>query len=137
MVLTFESTIAFIACRKPSSTASRSDLPWTSSSRMRSKISTFASTAMPIDKTKPASPGSVSVKPNSASPARVNRQYSVSAATARAPDPVIADHDHDHEQNPDDPRQHTIVNGVGAERRGDGPLVDDRERCRQRPGAQH
>src|SRR5262249_23342694 len=86
IVLTFESTIAFIAWRKPSSTARRSDLPCTSSSRMRSKISTFASTAMPIDSTKPANPGSVSVNRNMARPARVNRQYRVSAATASAPE---------------------------------------------------
>ena len=61
--------MAFIACLKPSSIAGRTVLPWSSSSRMRSKISTFASTAMPIESTKPASPGSVSVASNPASAA--------------------------------------------------------------------
>ena len=60
-VLTLESMMALIACLKPSSIASRTVLPWPSSSRMRSKISTLASTAMPMESTMPASPGSVSV----------------------------------------------------------------------------
>src|SRR5581483_2743969 len=73
MVLTFESTIAFIAWRNPSSTARRMVFPWSNSSRIRSKIRTFASTAMPTESTSPASPGRVSVAPNAERPPRVNR----------------------------------------------------------------
>src|SRR2546422_8488756 len=45
-VLTFESMMALMACLNPSSTAVRTSFPCCNSSRMRSKISTFASTAM-------------------------------------------------------------------------------------------
>ena len=85
-VLTLESMMALMACVKPSSTAVRTSLPCCSSSRMRSKISTFASTAIPTESTSPASPGRVRVKPNAASPASVNSTYSVRAETASAPD---------------------------------------------------
>src|SRR3989449_662966 len=85
-VLTFESMITLIACLNPSSTAVRTSLPCCSSSRIRSKISTFASTAMPTESTSPASPGSVSVNPNHASPASVNSTYRPRADTASTPD---------------------------------------------------
>ena len=62
-----ESVMAGSAWRKPSSMARRTVLPWRSSSRMRSKISTLASTAMPIESTRPARPGSVSVASSIAS----------------------------------------------------------------------
>ena len=52
-VLTLESTMAFMACLNPSSIARRTVLPCSSSSRIRSKISTLASTAMPTDSTMP------------------------------------------------------------------------------------
>ena len=56
------SRIALAAFPKPSLIASRrSSLLLTSSSRMRSKISTLASTAMPTVSAMPASPGSVKV----------------------------------------------------------------------------
>jgi hypothetical protein len=71
-VVTFESMIALIACLKPRSTAARTVAPAACSSRIRSKISTFASTAMPIESAKPASPASVSVKPKTASPPSAN-----------------------------------------------------------------
>jgi len=41
------------------------------------------------------------VKPNAARPARVNRQYSVSAATARTPTAGSSDHDDDDEHHAD------------------------------------
>ncbi len=50
----------------PSWTAWRIPRWWRSSSRMRSKMSTFASTDMPIVSTMPAMPGSVRVAPNPA-----------------------------------------------------------------------
>ena len=66
--------MAFIARLKPSSEASRTVLPRASSSRMRSKMSTLASTAMPTESTSPASPGSVSVAPSVASAPSVKRK---------------------------------------------------------------
>src|SRR2546430_3310394 len=82
-VLTLESMMALMACVKPSATAVRTSLPCCSSSRMRSKISTFASTAMPTESTRPASPGRVSVKPKAASPASVNSTYKVDRKSTR------------------------------------------------------
>ena len=58
---TFESRIEFQARSKPASTAGGRDLPARSSSFIRSKIRMLASTAMPIERTKPAMPASVSV----------------------------------------------------------------------------
>jgi preprotein translocase subunit SecD len=58
-VVTCVSMIALQAWSKPSSIARRVDLPASSSSRMRSKISTFESTPMPIVRMNPAIPGSV------------------------------------------------------------------------------
>ena len=58
---TLESRIEFQARLKPASTAAGRDLPRRSSSFIRSKIRMLASTAMPIDSTKPAMPASVSV----------------------------------------------------------------------------
>ena len=58
---TFESRIEFQARPKPASTAAGSDLPTRISSFIRSKIRMFASTAMPIDRTKPAMPARVRV----------------------------------------------------------------------------
>ena len=61
IVVTCVSTIVPNARSKPFSIAAFGVLPLRSSSRMRSKISTFESTAMPIVRMKPAMPGSVSV----------------------------------------------------------------------------
>jgi hypothetical protein len=68
-VVSCASTIAESAWPKPSLTATRGLRPAASSSRMRSKISTLASTAMPMERISPAMPGSVSVAPIPASPA--------------------------------------------------------------------
>ena len=57
------SRMAGKARRKPSSTEAATDLPWRSSSRVRSKISTLASTAIPTDNTKPARPARLTVTP--------------------------------------------------------------------------
>src|SRR5688572_2370458 len=84
-VVTFESMIALIAWRKPSSTASRTLFPAASSSRMRSKMRTFPSTAMPMESTRPARPGSVSVAPNAARPLSVRTMYIRSATIASSP----------------------------------------------------
>ena len=58
---TFESRIEFQARPKPASTAAGSVLPTRISSFIRSKIRMLASTAMPIERTKPAMPARVSV----------------------------------------------------------------------------
>ncbi len=56
-----ESRIESHALRKPSCKASDILFPRFSSSLVRSNISTLASTAMPIDKIKPAKPAAVNV----------------------------------------------------------------------------
>ena len=59
-VVTLASTIVRDARSNPCRTAKRNLAPFTNSSRMRSKMSTFASTLIPTVNTKPAKPGSVS-----------------------------------------------------------------------------
>src|SRR4029077_5307835 len=63
IVVTCESKTVVNARLKPTLTAARIVRPAHSSSFMRSKMSTFASTAMPMDSTKPAIPGSVRTTP--------------------------------------------------------------------------
>src|SRR5215831_17858689 len=60
IVVTCVSTIVHQAFPKPASTAETTDLPARSSSRMRSKIRTFESTAIPTVRIIPAIPGNVS-----------------------------------------------------------------------------
>ena len=74
--VTLESRIALQARSYPASIAARALLPARSSSRMRSRIRMFASTAMPTVSTMPAMPGSVSVKPNSAKAPSRNSTFS-------------------------------------------------------------
>ena len=62
-VVILASKIDESALLKPSETASFIPFPLVSSSRMRSKISTLASTEIPIVKTIPAIPGRVSTAP--------------------------------------------------------------------------
>jgi hypothetical protein len=54
----FESAIAENALSKPALMAACGELPARNSSRMRSKMSTLASAAMPMVRTTPAIPGS-------------------------------------------------------------------------------
>ena len=65
--------MAFMACLNPSSTERRIVFPCWSSSRMRSKMRTLASTAIPIESTMPASPGRVSVASTIERPPTVKR----------------------------------------------------------------
>ena len=67
IVVKFESKIVVKARLKPESIAMRSVFPAFTSSLKCSKISTLASTAIPIDKMIPATPGSVSVASNNLS----------------------------------------------------------------------
>ena len=58
---TFESRMEFQARLNPASTAGTIPFPIRNSSFVRSKIRMFASTAMPMERTKPAMPARVSV----------------------------------------------------------------------------
>ncbi len=53
---------------------------------MRSKMSTFASTAMPTVSAIPAMPGSVSVAPKAASAARISAKSKITASAAKEPE---------------------------------------------------
>ena len=66
-------------------TAARGLLPCRSSSRMRSLMSTLASTAMPIVSTSPAIPGSVIDAPNIASSATWSTRLKMTAMFAIIP----------------------------------------------------
>ena len=61
IVVTCVSTMVAKAFEKPFSMAAFGARPLRSSSRIRSKTSTFESTAIPMVRMKPAMPGSVSV----------------------------------------------------------------------------
>ena len=63
-VVTLPSTIAESAFLNPISIAAITLLPAAISSRIRAKIITFASTAIPMERIIPAIPGSVSVMSN-------------------------------------------------------------------------
>ena len=62
-VVTCESIIVDIALFEPVSVATRTVLPSMISSRIRENMTTFASTAIPIEMMIPAIPGSVSTVP--------------------------------------------------------------------------
>src|ERR1700733_4505085 len=88
IVVTWVSRMVVHACAKPWSTAAAGDLPARSSSRMRSKMSTFESTPMPTVRITPAIPGKVSVavvKPMK--PSRITR-FRKSARSALMPAPL-------------------------------------------------
>ncbi len=71
---------------KPFSIAVFGARPPLSSSRMRSKMSTFESTAMPIVKMNPAIPGRVSVALKRAIAPRSMTAFRISARTAFSPE---------------------------------------------------
>ena len=85
MVVTCVSTIVAKALEKPFSMAALGARPLRSSSRMRSKMSTFESTAMPIVRMKPAMPGSVSVASKSDIAAASSSAFRMSARMAFQP----------------------------------------------------
>ena len=60
-VTTLASTIVAKPFLYPLEIAARTDLPARASSLIRSKMTTFASAATPIERIRPAKPGSVSV----------------------------------------------------------------------------
>ena len=60
-------------------------LPLNNSSRIRSKISTFASTDIPIVNTIPAIPGSVNTAPKPDRIPKINNRFSINAISAPTP----------------------------------------------------
>ena len=114
---TFESRMEFQARLKPASTAAGSDLPTRSSSFIRSKIRMLASTAMPIESTKPAIPARVSVTGMS----RKMRQHDERVVDEReardqAGQPVIDEHEQDDQRDADEPGQQALIEELLAER---------------------
>ena len=85
IVVACVSTIVAKAFEKPFSIAALGARPLRSSSRMRSKTSTFESTAMPIVRMKPAMPGRVSVASNIAIAAASSSAFRISARIAFQP----------------------------------------------------
>ena len=84
-VVMFASKIDDNALLKPSLIASFWALPFASSSLIRSKISTFASTDIPMVRIIPAIPGSVNTAPNPASIPKINMILTTKATSAKAP----------------------------------------------------
>ena len=137
-VVTFESMIALIACLNPSSTARFTDFPASISSRIRSKIRTFASTAMPIESAKPANPGSVSGEPERGKAAEaIQHVQSERADGEQSGEPVVHTHDDQHEPDGEQRRAHAVANGIAPERWADRSLIDDMQRSRERTGAEN
>jgi len=86
MVVRFESTMDRLARSKPARIACTGRRPRASSSRMRSKMSTLASTAMPMVNTTPAMPGKVNVAPSAAMPPMSRVRVHRSIPLASIPD---------------------------------------------------
>ncbi len=85
-VVRLPSRMAEKALSYPWSTARRGVLPRRSSSRMRSKMSTLASTAMPMVRMMPAMPGMVRVACKAAMAAKSRKRFRASARLASMPD---------------------------------------------------
>ena len=84
-VVIFASRMEDKAFLKPSEIASACAFPLANSSRIRSKISTFASTDIPIVSTIPAIPGNVSTAPSPANTPKMNRILTTNAISAKIP----------------------------------------------------
>ena len=110
-------------------TAARVVRPAHNSSLMRSKIKTLASTAIPIDSTKPAMPGSVSATPKSATYAKhqeaVHDERDVSEETRHA---VNGEHEEKHDGESDERGDHRFIQIDRAKRRADVFDLDDLRR---------
>ena len=85
-VVMLASKIEDKALLKPSATAFLAPLPLFSSSRMRSKINTLASTEIPIVKTIPAIPGKVNTAPNPANTPKMRIIFKTKAMSAKTPE---------------------------------------------------
>ena len=85
-VVILASRIEDRALLNPSAMAFRMPFPFLNSSRTRSKISTLASTEIPIVRTIPAIPGSVSTAPRPAKIPKISRMLSNNAISAKTPE---------------------------------------------------
>ena len=85
-VVMFASKIEDNALSKPSATAFNCPFPFFSSSRIRSKISTLASTEIPIVNTIPAIPGKVNTAPRPASIPKMSKMFNTKATSAKIPE---------------------------------------------------
>ena len=85
MLRLLASQIVRLASLKPVSTLAMTPLPLRCSSRIRSLISTLASTAAPMVNTIPAMPGSVRVKPAADMMPRIIKTLMASAITEYTP----------------------------------------------------
>ena len=84
-VVMFASNIEESAFENPSLIESASPLPLRSSSLIRSKISTFASTDIPMVRTIPAIPGKVNTAPKLVSTPKIKTMLNTSAISAYKP----------------------------------------------------
>ena len=84
-VVMFASNIEDKAFANPSATAWLFPLPFANSSLIRSKISTFASTDIPIVKTIPAIPGNVNTAFKLVSTPKINKMFNNKAISANTP----------------------------------------------------
>ena len=84
-VVTWVSTRVAKALEKPAVSAPVADLPARSSSRIRSKMRTLLSTAIPMVRTAPAIPGKVNTAPKDDSAATSNTPFKSNARVAFAP----------------------------------------------------
>ena len=137
IVVTWLSNTDVNARLKPILTAERNDLPAHSSSLRRSKISTLASTAIPIESTKPAMPGSVSTACAADSSAEQRQHVDDQRDVGEQPrQPVHHRHEDQHEAQADHRGVERLLQVFGTEDRADVILFDDRRRHRQRAGVQ-
>ena len=81
-VVIFASKIEDSAFAKPSETACAIPLPLFNSSLIRSKISTLASTDIPMVKTIPAIPGKVSTAPKLVKTPKIKKMFKTKAISA-------------------------------------------------------
>ena len=81
-VVMLASKIEESALLNPSAIAFRIPFPFPNSSRIRSKISTLASTEIPIVNTTPAIPGNVSTAPSPANIPKMSRIFNIKAISA-------------------------------------------------------
>ena len=81
-VVILASKIEERALLNPSAIAFRIPFPFLNSSRIRSNISTLASTDIPIVKTIPAMPGKVRTAPNPAKIPKIRRMFNIKAISA-------------------------------------------------------
>jgi len=85
-VVTWESTMVTKALSYPASIADRTVLPSFNSSRMRSKMRTLLSTAIPMPRAIPAMPGSVSVARIATKIPTSMMEFRIRAKSAMTPD---------------------------------------------------